>query len=257
MTPQFTVILPTYNRPQLAKESLLSVQNQTFTNWQLVIVIDDIEADYTALEEVAKEDTRIVVLKNKTNLGKNTSVNNAFAHLREHNFSGYVVFLDDDDTLAPDCLLTFAKEIELTNSLWLVSQRANQSDKKSLTRNRTSSNRIDYLQDMLILRKFSGETTHCIDFKSTKNCQFPSLIKNAEEWIYFAQVAAITPSFHYIEKAGTYTGGYLADGLSNKKRDFAEKWTVYKKLWQEVKLRHLNSFFVYLYLMMRSITLFK
>ncbi len=257
MTPQFTVILPTYNRPQLAKESLLSIQNQTFTNWQLVIVTDDIEADYTALEAIAKEDTRIIVLKNETNLGKNKSVNNAFAHLREQNFSGYVVFLDDDDTLAPDCLLTFAKEIESTNSLWLVSQRANRSDKKSLTKNSTSSNRINYLKDMLIHRKFSGETTHCIDFKSTKNCQFPTLIKNAEEWVYFAQVATLIPTFYYIEKAGTYTEGYLADGLSNKKKDFAEKLAVYKKLWQEVKLSHLNSFFVYLYLMLRGITLFK
>lgn len=257
MTPHFTVVMTTYNRPQLAVQALLSVQNQTYSDWKLVVVIDDIEADYTALESLAREDTRVGVLKNETNLGKNKSVNKALAYLRESSFFGHVVFLDDDDTLTPDCLLTFAKEIERTKSLWLVSQRANQSDKKSLTKNRASSNHIDYLKDMLIFRKFSGETTHCIDFKSTKNCQFPTLIKNAEEWIYYAQVASIIPTFHYIEKAGTYTEGYLADGLSNQKKVFAEKWAVYTKLWQEVRLNNLNSFFIYLYLMMRGVTLFK
>src|SRR5688572_8916034 len=51
-TPLVSIILATYNRAQLIGESISSVLNQTYGNWELIIV-DDGSDDQTA--EVVKE----------------------------------------------------------------------------------------------------------------------------------------------------------------------------------------------------------
>ncbi|KKM83575.1 hypothetical protein LCGC14_1307940, partial [marine sediment metagenome] len=38
--PEVSVIIPTYNRPMRLREAILSVVNQTFTNWELIVVDD-------------------------------------------------------------------------------------------------------------------------------------------------------------------------------------------------------------------------
>jgi len=57
--PQVSVIIPTRNRANLLKEAIESVLNQTFTDFELIIV-DDGSTDHTAEVVAAFHDQRIV-----------------------------------------------------------------------------------------------------------------------------------------------------------------------------------------------------
>lgn len=69
-TPRVSLIMPVYNNVQFIKRAIRSVQNQTYTDWELVIV-DDASLDGAAelAEVLAATDPRISFHKNETRLG--------------------------------------------------------------------------------------------------------------------------------------------------------------------------------------------
>ena len=94
-----SIIMPSYNTAEYIKESILSVLNQTYTNWELIIV-DDCSTDNT--DDVVAEfsDERICCLKNEKNSGAAISRNRA---LREAK-GKWIAFLDSDDVWHPEKL---------------------------------------------------------------------------------------------------------------------------------------------------------
>lgn len=97
-SPIVSLVIPTLNRRQLLKETLSSVQQQTFSNWECVI-IDDASTDGTVdwLSAREKEDGRIRVFQNKTTEGPSACRNKGV----QASQGEYVAFLDSDDLLAP------------------------------------------------------------------------------------------------------------------------------------------------------------
>lgn len=87
-----SIIMPSYNTASYIKESIQSVLNQTYTNWELIIV-DDCSTDET--DEVINTitDSRIKYFKNKENSGAAMSRNKALREARGQ----WVAFLDSDD----------------------------------------------------------------------------------------------------------------------------------------------------------------
>ena len=72
MEPLISVYLPTYNRLELLKRAVQSIQNQTYKNFEIIIV-DDNSSDGTQefLEKIAREDSRVrYFLKNKNSVEK-------------------------------------------------------------------------------------------------------------------------------------------------------------------------------------------
>ena len=70
--PMVSVIIPTYNRAHLIERSLKSVLNQTYRNFE-VIVVDDASTDNTKdIVEVERDkDPRIKYVLNEKNLRAN------------------------------------------------------------------------------------------------------------------------------------------------------------------------------------------
>ncbi|HCD33827.1 MAG TPA: family 2 glycosyl transferase [Phycisphaerales bacterium] len=94
-TPYFSVIMPAFNRQQLIEVSVGSVLNQTFGDFEL-IVIDDGSTDNTVqiLEQI--NDPRLIVLK-QTNAGPGAARNRGIGVAKGE----YVAFLDSDDLYLP------------------------------------------------------------------------------------------------------------------------------------------------------------
>lgn len=104
-----SVIMPSYNTEKYIAESIRSVQNQTYQNWELIIV-DDCSPDNT--DEVVKPyltDTRIKYFKNEKNSGAAVSRNRA---LREAK-GKWMAFLDSDDLWRSEKL---EKQIDFMNN---------------------------------------------------------------------------------------------------------------------------------------------
>ncbi len=89
-----SVITPLYNCEKYIKDTIKSVQNQTYSNWEMILV-DDCSSDrtYEIVEKIAKSDERIKVFKQETNSGAAKARNRS---LREAE-GRYIAFLDSDD----------------------------------------------------------------------------------------------------------------------------------------------------------------
>ena len=96
-----SVIIPTYNHANFLSKTLKSVINQTYSNWE-AIVIDNHSKDNTD-EVVAKfKDSRIILYKIKNNgiIAKSRNLG------IEHANGKWIAFLDADDWWYPDKLKT-------------------------------------------------------------------------------------------------------------------------------------------------------
>lgn len=107
-----SVIIPTYNRGQLISDSIESVINQTYKNWELIIV-DDGSTDNTAeiVNQYVAEHPNIFCYKRPSHKlkGANSCRNFGF----EVATGKFVKFFDSDDLLAPKILE--AQVEQLTN----------------------------------------------------------------------------------------------------------------------------------------------
>lgn len=94
-----SIIMPSWNTAQFISESIQSVLNQTYKNWELIIV-DDCSTDNT--DDVVKkfDDERIKYFKNEKNSGAALTRNRA---IRESN-GEWIAFLDSDDLWLPEKL---------------------------------------------------------------------------------------------------------------------------------------------------------
>ena len=103
--PLFSIIIPTYNRAHLLSIAIQSVLDQTFDDWEL-IVVDDGSTDDTkkVVEKFEREGVRYVYQENKElSAARNTGIRAAFG--------SYICFLDDDDYYLPTHLFELSKEI--------------------------------------------------------------------------------------------------------------------------------------------------
>ena len=92
-----SIVMPSYNTGQYIAESIHSVINQSYKNWELLIV-DDASSDNT--DEVVKpflEDNRIRYFKNSNKSGAAFSRNRALKEAK----GKWIAFLDSDDLWMP------------------------------------------------------------------------------------------------------------------------------------------------------------
>jgi glycosyltransferase involved in cell wall biosynthesis len=99
-----------YNGEQFLIESVESVLNQTFSDFEFLI-FDDASTDnsYKILYEFAKKDNRIILYKNEENIGLTKSLNKAIQIAKAQ----YIARADADDINLP---LRFEKQIEFLES---------------------------------------------------------------------------------------------------------------------------------------------
>lgn len=94
MSNLVSIITPTYNSSKFIEETIKSVQNQTYKNWELLIT-DDCSTDNTflILEKLAIKDNRIKIYRLIKNSGPAVARNNSIEKAK----GKYLAFLDSDD----------------------------------------------------------------------------------------------------------------------------------------------------------------
>lgn len=104
--PKISVIMSSYNRTQYIKEAIESILNQTYQDFELII-IDDCSKKETqdVIEQYAKNDERIIFLKNDRNIGQALTRNRGLEIAK----GDYIAILDDDDISLPT---RFEKQVE-------------------------------------------------------------------------------------------------------------------------------------------------
>ena len=115
--PKISVICTTYNRPERLKKAIKSVINQSFKDWEL-IVVDDASPDKETKEVVKSfKDDRIVYHKRKENFGNHAQPKNDGLTLARANL---IAYLDDDNEYKKDHLQVLYNEIRKNPEVDLV-----------------------------------------------------------------------------------------------------------------------------------------
>lgn len=96
--PRVSMLVATHNRPDLLREAIRSVEQQTFSNWEIVLV-DDGSTPPANLDDLApglRDRIRLIrhATPRRSAAARNTAVRAAQGEI--------LAFLDDDDLLAPD-----------------------------------------------------------------------------------------------------------------------------------------------------------
>jgi glycosyltransferase involved in cell wall biosynthesis len=104
--PLVSVVMTAYNVAEFVVEAVESVQNQSYTNWELIIVNDG-STDTTGkiLVKLAKNDKRILLINCRKNRGASVASNLGLSKARGQ----FIARMDSDDIAMPDRL---AKQVE-------------------------------------------------------------------------------------------------------------------------------------------------
>jgi teichuronic acid biosynthesis glycosyltransferase TuaG len=114
MNDLVSIITPAYNSEKFIADTILSVQSQTHSNWEMIIV-DDCSSDKTVtiVQNFMKNDSRIRLIQLSKNSGTGIARNTAL-----HDANGkYIAFIDADDLWMPEKL---SKQIDFMEKNHLI-----------------------------------------------------------------------------------------------------------------------------------------
>ena len=137
--PLVSIVTPSYNSEKFIAETIASVQKQTVTDWELLI-IDDASSDATVAEikRLQAEDLRIKCFSLKENKGPAHARNLGIQKAR----GKYLTFLDADDLWFPEFLERSSTEAKMHPFVFASYKRLDE-------------NLEPYLSDFIVPKKVS------------------------------------------------------------------------------------------------------
>lgn len=213
-----SVIIPTFNRSHLIGKTIDSVLNQTYRNFE-IIVIDDGSTDNT--REVVRSYGDVVRYFKQTNSGVAAARNTGIAMSEGE----YISFLDSDDTFLPDNLeikMAFFKNH--TNESWVYSDWQYVDERGDLLQ--TGSQKYNYanrqlngiiFNELIYHRNFISPCTVVLKKLIFKDIgYFDASILSLEEYDLWIRISLKYP-VNYINEVLTYTtihSGSLSEDFS-------------------------------------------
>lgn len=108
MSVLLSIVIPVYNKEKYLKKCMNSVLNQTYQNFEVILVDDGSSDDSVQMcDRYAESDARVRVI-HKPNGGVSTARNRGIEEARGQ----YITFLDSDDYIEPNMVELFVKAIE-------------------------------------------------------------------------------------------------------------------------------------------------
>ena len=122
MKELISVIVPVYNTSKYLPRCIESIQRQTYTNLQIILVDDgSVDGSSAMCDEISKKDNRVTVI-HKENAGQGLARNDGL----DIACGVYVTFVDSDDSLSEDHVFNLYKalklheaDIALGNHIWV------------------------------------------------------------------------------------------------------------------------------------------
>jgi glycosyltransferase involved in cell wall biosynthesis len=128
-TPLVSILLPSYKNAPRLRRAIESILEQSFTDWELIIIDDGLDGDAAQIVEGSKyKDPRILSIKNKKNLGIQKSLNFGLQKAQGE----YIARIDDDDEwIDKEKLMKQVSFLEKNEDYVLVGTNANIVGKES------------------------------------------------------------------------------------------------------------------------------
>lgn len=180
---KLAVLMPTYNCAKYLQESIDSILNQTYSDFDFYIY-DDCSTDETQNLIQSFADDRIFYIKNAKNLGIAKTLNLGLENLLPH--YEYIARMDADDWAFPE---RFEKQINfLENNKSIILCGTQGFWLKNITDNPLSGwkypVRNNYLKIYLLFGASFGHSSILLrsDFFITNNLRYNQNVKTCEDW---------------------------------------------------------------------------
>ncbi|MEB9969984.1 glycosyltransferase family 2 protein [Bacillus cereus] len=130
-SPKVSIIVATYRRKEALEQALQSLIAQTYSNFEIIVVDDNADAEWnTEIEKIVNntrtsDNVQITYIQNKNNKGSSETRNIGIKLAT----GDYVTFLDDDDIYLPDKVKKQVKHMTKEGSdfsltdLWLYDEK--------------------------------------------------------------------------------------------------------------------------------------
>lgn len=195
-----SIVIPTYNRAHLIKETLDSILAQTYKNLECII-IDDGSQDHSddVIGDYVKQDSRFKYLKRPSNKPKGA---NACRNMGLEKACGnYIVFFDSDDVMTPNHLEIKYHGIKTNNCDFVITRtKYFNADNNGIdsyyafeTEKITPYNYIVQKVNWLTLDV-------CIKAELAKSIRFNEKLNSGQEYNYFSKLVYITTHAFFIDE---------------------------------------------------------
>ena len=225
MTALVSIITPSYNSAKFIAETIQSVQNQTYQNWEMIIV-DDGSSDETenVVLSIIQKDNRIQFHKLSQNSGPAVARNTGI----EKASGDYMTFIDADDIWFPTFIENNIKTIQETGIPFVFSsyKRANEQ-LEFVYSDFIVPNKVSY-SDILKSNSISCLTAF-VDIKKLGKKYMP-LIRKRQDMGLWLNYLKVIPFAHGIQETQAIYR-IRENSLSRKKSDLIKyQWQFYREV---------------------------
>jgi len=196
-TPLVSIIIPTYNRPELLERACNTAYQQSYNNIEIIVVDDNSPTDYSEVLS-SLEPLNIKYIKRDLNGGGSAARNTGIDIAKGE----FIAFLDDDD-------LWHEKKIEKQVASLSEKVRASHCgyELSSSGVKRIEKKSLITLTDLCVNNKLASTTGLLCCTKILKRMKFDESLKRAQDWDLYLRIAKET-DFAYVQEAlYTYDDG--------------------------------------------------
>jgi len=160
-----SIIIPYYKKKNYIEQTLKSILNQKYKNFEILIVYDDSDqSDLPFLKTLKKKDNRIKLVINRKNIGAGMSRNKAIKLSKGE----YIAFIDSDDLWHPN-KLKFQLNHMIKNKIFITHTSYNIIDKNDTQIGFRKAKKIAY-KDLIKSMGYSHWDLKAIQKLYKRNC---------------------------------------------------------------------------------------
>lgn len=230
-----SIVIPVYNQGNYLQKTIDSVLNQTFKNWDCIIVNDG-STDNTEgiVKEYLDKDKRLKYIYQK-NHGPSTARNNGI----EHSTGRYIAFLDADDLWEPEMLEQTHDFLEKNQGISVVCTAWDFIDEagKIASRKMCPFSCQDYSEGLMLRNLFPIHTLLLRREIFTSCGIFDTNLISMEDWDMWFRAVHNGFKFHPINRLLAHYRLHSKSASVNVKRMTDYTFTVIEKFFNE----YLNS----------------
>ena len=225
--PAVSIITATYNSAKEIRDTYLSIEKQTFTDWEW-LVTDDNSTDSTLsiLKDIALADFRVKVFSNSENSGAAVSRNKSISQARGR----YLAFIDSDDLWAPSKL---QKQVEFMSSNKAFSFTAyelidEQGEPLNTIVDYNNCSSVTY-KDMLRKKATMGCSTVMVRRGAFEDLSMP-LLRTGQDYATWLKLLKVCDKAYLLNEVLT-SYRIMPNSISrNKLKKAIRQWQIYRDL---------------------------
>lgn len=214
--------MPSYNSESYIAESINSVINQTYKNWELII-IDDCSTDNTTSIVNSFKDERIKLIINTENLGAAKSRNKGI----EAASGRFIAFLDSDDLWHKEKLKRQIEFMEKNKYIFTYSNYNQINEKGNFIKSITCPQSVDYKK--LLKTCYIGCLTAIYDTHALDKVYMPDIRKRQDYALWLKILKKGVAGYCHPESLASYR--IHSKSISHNKLSAAKyNWFLYRKI---------------------------